>query len=70
MGGGYYKHFLNSSSTGRNVIYLNRESKKVGLKMNLSKTKATSNEHADKEIKMGTQILESVAKYTYLGQEI
>ena len=50
---------------------LNNESRKVGLKMNMSKTKVMFNMYADnKEMKIGSETLEEVSKYTYLGQEI
>ena len=43
----------------------------MGLKMNMSKTKVMFNMYADnKEMKIGSETLEEVSKYTYLGQEI
>ena len=53
------------------ISELNSESNKVGLKMNISKTKVMFNIHADKkEVRIGSEILEEVSKYVYLGQEI
>lgn len=50
---------------------LDRESRKVGLKMNMTKTNVMFNMHAGiNEVKIGTVALEQVTKYVYLGQEI
>ena len=50
---------------------LNRESLKVGLKMNKSKTKVMFNDNVPKvEINIGIEALEEVHEYTYLGQVI
>ena len=51
---------------------LNRESKKVGLEMNLSKTQVMFNEliNDDPEIKIDQTPLKNVTSYTYLGQLI
>ena len=50
---------------------LNKESKRVGLKMNLSKTKTMSNAFiTPQKITIGMDELEAVCSYTYLGQVI
>ena len=50
---------------------LNRESLRVGLKMNKSKTKVMFNDNMQsEEIKIGTETLEEVNEYIYLGQII
>ena len=50
---------------------LNKESKRVGLKMNLSKTKTMSNAFiSPQKITIGMDELEAVCSYTYLGQVI
>lgn len=50
---------------------LNRESKLVGLKMNLSKTKIMSNSFIlPQKVTVGINEVESVCSYTYLGQVI
>lgn len=47
---------------------LNRESSNVGLKMNPSKTKAMTNIHDDRDIKIGETVVERVDTYLYLGR--
>ena len=51
---------------------LNEESLKVGLKMNLSKTKIMKNDHINQEIsiKINDDKIEVVQNYIYLGQNI
>ena len=44
---------------------------KVGLKMNMKKTKVMFNDHAQKQqINIGNEMLEEVNEYVYLGQTI
>ena len=49
---------------------LNEESRKVGLKMNLSKTKIMINIDDDRDIKIGDTIIERVDSYVYLGHKL
>ena len=49
---------------------LNEESSKVGLKMNLSKTKVMTNIDDDREIKIGDTVIERVDTYVYLGHKL
>ena len=50
---------------------LNRESRKIGLKMNMGKTKVMFNENAVREeIRIMNEPLEIVNEYTYLGQTV
>ena len=50
---------------------LNREIKKVGLKMNRTKTKVMFNDKVQKKvIQVGGEALEVVDEYIYLGQVI
>ena len=50
---------------------LNRESRNVGLKMNMSKTKIMFNENAERQqIRVMDEPLEIVNEYTYLGQTV
>eukprot|EP00794_Sanderia_malayensis_P008022 gene8022-8881_t len=61
----------NVSDMKQMVYELDVESRKVGLKMNMSKTKVLFNKFVTKEeIKINDNILEEVNKYIYLGQEI
>lgn len=48
---------------------LNNESRKVGLTMNLSKTKVKTNTE-DRECRLDGQLLERVDEYRYLGQTV
>jgi len=48
---------------------LNNESSKIGLKMNLSKTKVIYNQHvAKRKIKVSGETIGLVDEYVYLGQ--
>ena len=48
---------------------LSNESSKIGLKMNLSKTKVMYNQHAaKKEVKINGETIGIVDEYVYLGQ--
>ena len=50
---------------------LHRESRRVGLSMNMKKTKVMFNDHAQKQqINIMNQTLEEVNEYVYLGQTI
>ena len=50
---------------------LHRESRRVGLSMNMKKTKVMFNDHAQKQqINIMNQALEEVNEYVYLGQTI
>lgn len=49
---------------------LNEESMKVGLKMNLSKTKIMTNIDDDRDIKIGDTVIERVDHYVYLGHKL
>ncbi len=50
---------------------LHRESLKVGLKMNMKKTKILYNKHlTGRQIMIGSEALELVEEYTYLGQMV
>jgi hypothetical protein len=49
---------------------LNEESSKVGLKMNLSKTKVMTNIDDDRDIKIGDTVIERVDSYVYLGHKL
>lgn len=49
---------------------LNEESNKVGLKMNLSKTKYMTNINDDRDIKIGDTVIERVDSYVYLGHKL
>ena len=49
---------------------LNEESSKVGLKMNLSKTKIMTNIDDDRDIKIGDTVIERVDSYVYLGLKL
>ncbi len=50
---------------------LPRESLKVGLKMNMKKTKIMYNKHlTGRQIIIGHEALELVEEYTYLGQMV
>ncbi len=50
---------------------LHRESLKVGLKMNMKKTKIMYNKHlTGRQIKAGNEVLELVEEYTYLKQMV
>src|ERR1700744_6356930 len=49
------------------LLQLNAESQKVGLKMNLSKTKIMTNIEEQREIKIGDNVIEVVESYIYLG---
>ena len=49
---------------------LNEESSKIGLKMNLSKTKVMTNIDDDRDIKIGDTIIERVDSYVYLGHKL
>ncbi len=50
---------------------LHRESLKVGLKMNMKKTKIMYNKHLTRrQIMIGNEALELVEEYTYLGQMV
>ncbi|CAF4744203.1 unnamed protein product [Pieris macdunnoughi] len=59
----------NPHKLGEMIQDLNKESEKVGLKMNTSKTKLLSNS-VPYEIKLNNQPLEYVEEYIYLGQII
>ena len=50
-------------------VELNSESTKVGLSMNISKTKLLTNS-AHRDIKIDNLLLEYINEYTYLGQII
>ena len=52
------------------LLQLNEESSKVGLKMNLSKTKIMTNIDDDREIKIGDTVIERVDSYVYLGHKL
>src|ERR1700743_2572209 len=52
------------------VMLLKEESCKVGLKMNLSKTKVMTNIADDREIKIGDTTIERVDSYMYLGYKL
>ena len=49
---------------------LNDESSKIGLKMNLSKTKIMTNIDDDRDIKIGDTVIERVDNYIYLGHKL
>lgn len=49
---------------------LSEEASKVGLKMNLSKTKVMTNIGDDREIKIGDTVIERVDSYVYLGHKL
>ena len=49
------------------LLQLNAESQKVGLKMNLSKTKIMTNIEEQSEIKIGDRVIGVVESYIYLG---
>lgn len=49
---------------------LNEEASKVGLKMNLSKTKIMTNIDDDSEIKIGDTVIERVDSCVYLGHKL
>ena len=49
---------------------LNEEANKVGLKMNLSKTKIMTNIEDDREMKIGDTVVEKVDSYVYLGHKL
>jgi hypothetical protein len=49
---------------------LNEESSKIGLKMNLSKTKVMTNIDDDRDIKIGDTVIERVDSYVYLGHKL
>jgi hypothetical protein len=49
---------------------LNEESSKIGLKMNLSKTKIMTNIDDDRDIKIGDTVIERVDSYVYLGHKL
>jgi len=50
------------------MVGLYNESSKIGLKMNLSKSKLMYNQHAaKKEIKINGEIIGIVDQYVYLG---
>src|SRR6202012_6100007 len=49
------------------LLQLNAESQKVGLKMNLSKTKIMTNIEEQSEIEIGDRVIEVVESYIYLG---
>ena len=50
---------------------LNEESKRIGLKMNKSKTKVIYNRHCQRQpIEIGGEIVQEVEEYVYLGQLI
>ena len=59
-----------SDEIKRKLIDLNRESKKIGLKINMSKTKVMSNQNEDLEIEIDDTKVEIVNEYVYLGQVI
>ena len=48
----------------------NEEVSKVGLKMNLSKTKVMTNTDDDRDIKIGDTVIERVDSYVYLGHKL
>ena len=48
---------------------INSESKKLGMKMNMKKTKVMYNEYVNrKPVQIGTEEVEGVTEYVYLGQ--
>lgn len=49
---------------------LHQESSKIGLKMNLSKTKVMTNIDDDAVIKVGDDVIERVDSYIYLGHKL
>src|SRR6201996_9203477 len=49
------------------LLQLNAESQKVGLKMNLSKTKVMTNIEEQSEIEIGDKVIKVVESYIYLG---
>ena len=49
---------------------LNDESIKVGLKLNLSKTKIMTNIDDDRDVKIGDTVIERVENYVYLGHKL
>ena len=49
---------------------LNEEANKVGLKMNLSKTKIMTNIADNREMKIGDTVIERVDSYVYLGHKL
>ena len=52
------------------IRQLNEESVKVGLKMNLTKTKFMTNITDDREITIGDTVIERVDSYVYLGHKL
>jgi len=49
---------------------LNEEANKIGLKMNLTKTKIMTNIDDDREITIGDTVIERVDSYVYLGHKL
>ena len=52
------------------LLQLNEEASKVGLKMNLAKTKIMSNIVGDTVIKVADNLIEKVDNYVYLGHKL
>jgi endonuclease/exonuclease/phosphatase family metal-dependent hydrolase len=52
------------------LTQLNEKSQKIGLKMNLSKTKIMTNIEDDTIIKIGNEVIEVVENYKYLGHNL
>ena len=53
------------------ILQLHRESQKVGLKMNMKKTKVMFNNYIlDHEVEIHDEVTDCVQDYIYLGQEI
>ncbi len=62
---------LSNSGEGETINDSHRESLKVGLKMNMKKTKITYNNNlTGRQIMIGNEALELVEEYTYLGQMV
>ena len=49
---------------------LNKESKKIGLKIHKGKTKYMTNFQSDETIEIENETIEKVDRYNYLGQTV
>jgi len=59
----------NSEETEEMLNELNRESKKLGMKINMKKTKVMYNEYVNRKlVHVGGEEVEKVDEYVYLGQ--